>query len=568
MESQVGRIELGLIGVLICPQTGFWKHGYWLDTNNTKLTTAISRWERYGMDERVAKLRTSRDATKLADNARRLGQSELAASARVRANELKALEEGYISPAEQAIATALYAYEEQQTAFKGHSFRANRTRQMLARHGALAAAERMVLNRRPSKGFEVLEEAGLQELSFEAIIVRFPDEFSDHAIAAARARLSGDPPPTAPALSSSNPTQSLELRATKGVVPNSLDAEAQLFLSGFNEPGSWFKTRWMPRYRRTTELISEALAKGRPQDLFETIWKTADNAISNAGQGLLKYETVDGMRDDLVQVIQEVHDDGSPARFNEIVSRFENWKVEGRVAFVPRLLIARTFAGVHPNLYHTTVDVSSHNDVLLWFAEHTGLAIPVDSSWATRAQALVAHLNRIGSFGAEHLARNMFPWFVVEQLTARRSPKSILPGHRPRAATAFAEIPSGRREVELRHNAVQTALFARLVDEYGENWVWTEYPTGTGGYADAVARQPDGSWHLYEIKIADTAAEVVRQAMGQLLEYGFRSNGLEPTKIFAVGEPLLDDVTGRFIERLQTEFHMNIEYLKVDVPKL
>jgi hypothetical protein len=95
--------------------------------------------------------------------------------------------------------------------------------------------------------------------------------------------------------------------------------------------------------------------------------------------------------------------------------------------------------------------------------------------------------------------------------------------------------------------------------------VWTEYPTGTGGFADAIARQPNGTCHLYEIKIATTAAEVVRQAMGQLLEYGFRAKGLEPTKLFAVGEPPLDDVTRCFLGRLGAEFNMPIHYFHIEV---
>lgn len=140
------------------------------------------------MEARIARLKTSHDARIFAENARRLGRPELEAQARQRAGELRAIEEGFTSPAQQAIATALYAYEEQQSLLKGRTFRANRTRQMLTTHGPLVAAERMVLQRQPSRGFEVLEEAGLQALSFEAIIDRFPGEFSAAAVEAARAR--------------------------------------------------------------------------------------------------------------------------------------------------------------------------------------------------------------------------------------------------------------------------------------------------------------------------------------------------------------------------------------------
>lgn len=515
------------------------------------------------MEERIARLKTSEDARKLADNARRLGHPELEARALQRASELKAIEEGYTSPAQQAIATALYAYEDQQSRLKGRTFRANRTRQMLANHGALAAAERMVLHRQPSKGYEVLEEAGLQALSFEAIIDRFPDEFSALAVEAARARLEGRPM----LLRVVSETGSVMDEARIDIhAPVALDAEALTFLEGFQDPGAWFLARWLPRYRETTQTIAQALTDGRPQDLFDTLWKSADNAISHAGQGLLKYGTVDEMRDELIQVVRDIHQDASPENFEHIVERFEGWKAEGRIGMVPRLLIARAFAGVHPRRYHTTVDASSQNQVLKWFVEHTGFVIPRSMSWAARAQALVAHLDRAEVFGENILARNIFPWFVVDQLRARIAPTAIPPGHSPRPASTFADLSPARRAIALRHNAVQTALFARLAAEFGEDRVWTEYPTGTGGYADAIVRHLDDRCQLYEIKIADTVAEVVRQAMGQLLEYGFRAGGLEPVKLFVVGELALEDVTRRFLDRLRAEFKLNIDYLQVELP--
>jgi len=498
------------------------------------------------MDERIARLKTSKDARKLADNARRLGHPELEAQALQRADELKAIEEGYTSPAQRAIAAALYAYEDQQSRLKGRTFRANRTRQMLANHGALVAAERMVLQPQPSKGFEVLEEAGLQELSFDAIIDRFPGEFSVPAVEAARARL--------------------EMRPLDIDTPTVLDVEALTFLDGFRDPSAWFLARWLPRYRETTRVIAEALADGQPQALVDTFWKSADNAISHAGQGLLKYDSVDGMREEFVQVIRDIHQDGSPANFERIVERFEGWKSDGRIGMVPRLLIARAFAGVHPDKYHTTVDASSQNKALKWFVEHTGFALPSSTSWAARAQALVAHLDRAGLFSNDILVRNIFPWFVVDQLRARSGSNDIAPGHSPRPISAFADLPPVRRAIELRHNAVQTKLFAALAAEFGKDRVWTEYPTGTGGYADAIARRPDGRCQLYEIKIADSAVEVVRQAIGQLLEYGFRAGGLEPIKLFVVGEPAMDDVTCQFLARLGAAFNLDIDYLQVELP--
>jgi len=517
------------------------------------------------MEERIARLKTSQEAKIFAKNAQRLGHSDLEAQALERAAELQATEEGYISPAEQAIAAALYAYEDQQGQLKGRTFRANRTRQMFARHGALMAAERMVLSRQPSRGYEVLEDAGLQELSFEAIVDRFPQEFSRIAVEASRARLEG----RSRALSPSDATDIDRLSDSSAGQGHNLavmDSDALALLEGFRDPTTRFHARWLPLYRESVLAIEAALEKARPEDVFELIWKRAENHISNAGQGMLKFEIVDSMRDELNQVVLEIHQDGSPDCFDRIVERFENWKTEGRIPIVPRLLIARAFAGVHPSRYHTTVDSNSQSEVLAWFVAHTGFVFQKASNWAERAHALTTHLDRSAAFTEDCLTRNIFPWFVIEQIRARSGVIDVAPGHIPRPVSALANLPPARRFIQLRHNALQTELFRRLALVHGAENVWTEYPTGTGGFADAIVRVPDHGIMLYEIKIASTAAGVVRQAMGQLLEYGYRDGGIEPTDLFIVGEPQLDDSTRSFIARLRAEFNLKIEYMQVDLP--
>lgn len=514
------------------------------------------------MDERVARLRTSQEARVFAANALRLGHLHLADEARQRAIELKATEDGYLSPAQRAIASALYAYEDQQTRLKGRKFRAIRTRQMFERHGVLAAAERMVLNNSPSKGYEVLEDAGLQELSFEAIIIRFPKEFSAKAIDASQARLQGRP---RLADDSHSAVASGDVGGDNrwpGI--EAWDSEALAFVEGFRDPRAWFLATWMPRYRETIGVIADSLAAGKPEDLFDLIWKRQDNHISHAGSGLASHRDIDKLRDELTQVIVDVQHDGSADSFERIVRRVEGWRSSQRLEKTPRLLIARAFAGIHPSHYHTTVDSKSQKNALAWFAEHTGMVVRGSANWALHARTLTAHLDRSGLFEGQPLSRNMFPWFVVDQLRARSMSTERPPGHHPRPHWAFAELPPGQRSIELRHNAVQTALFSQLAAEYGPSNVWTEYPTGTGGYADALVRRKDGGRQLYEIKIAASASAVVRQAMGQLLEYGYRRGGLEPKELFIVGEHPLDESTRAFLDRLRIDFNLEIDYLHIE----
>lgn len=503
------------------------------------------------MDERIARLTNPKDARTFAKNARERGFLDLETEALEHARTLQGRDAGYTTPAELAIASALYAYEEEQTRLKGRTFRANRTRQMLTNRGALGAAERMVLTRQPSKGFEVLEEAGLQDLSFEAIIIRYPDEFSEQAVQAARARLDGTPfVPSIPP--HQEPT------------PN-LDADARNYLHGYNDPTIWYRTNWLPRYRTTTQAIAADLDRDDLNEPFEIIWRRADNNIAGAGQGLLSFDAVDALRPQLLQVIRDIHDDGSPARFAHVVARFEAWKEQGRINKVPRLLIARAFAALHPDRYHTTVDASSQDRILTWFAQHTGHHVPHSDNWAVRAEALTIHLDRLGVFGGDIHVRNIFPWFVLDQL--RHPTTAASAGHTPRPTEAFAELPAAQRVIALRHNRIQGVLFDHLEAEYGAGNVWTEYPTGTGGFADAYVRRADGRCIVFEIKVADTASQIVRQAMGQLLEYSFREGGLEPVQLVAVGEPPLDATTQAFLERLRADFRLAIEYIPLTLPE-
>jgi len=506
------------------------------------------------MDERIARLKSPQEARTFAKNASARGHLGLQAEALKRAHALQAIQDGYTSPAEQAIAMALYAYEDEQSRAKGRTFRATRTRQMIAKRGLLDAAERLVLNHRPSKGYEVLEEAGLKALSFEAIIVLHPGEFSEPALKAAQARLDGRPPPAG------SPWDDVDADSTAAPV---LDAEGQTFLQGFNDLTNRFHSIWLPRYRSTIRRIEKYVAEDRAEELLDLIWKKTNNDVSNAGQGILKHSTVDAMRSEFIQALRDIADDGQPLNFDRIAERFEGWKAEGRIDKVPRLLIARAFAGFHPHRYHTTVDAQSQGQMLDWFVQHAGFHLPRLEGWAHRAEALVRHLDRLDLFGGDDLVRNLFPWFVLEQMRGRSPVTNIKPGHTPRPASAFADLPAAQRIISLRHNQLQGILFGLLETEFGIGTVWTEYPTGTGGFADAYVRLANQRCHVYEIKVAETAIQVVRQAMGQLLEYSYRDGGLEPVKLFAVGEPALDVTTRQYLERLRADFRLDIGYLQI-----
>ena len=84
---------------------------------------------------------------------------------------------------------AIYAYEEVLSQKNGRRTRANRTWQMINRHGILAAVERAVNRSIDTAGYTALAEMGLQNYAFEAVILRHPELFSEEAIKHSRDRM-------------------------------------------------------------------------------------------------------------------------------------------------------------------------------------------------------------------------------------------------------------------------------------------------------------------------------------------------------------------------------------------
>ncbi|MDG2518096.1 DUF2002 family protein [Lysobacter soli] len=341
------------------------------------------------------------------------------------------------------------------------------------------------------------------------------------------------------------------------------DAEALRFLHAFLSPDNPQLDYWLPRYRDTLAAVREALAEGAPELLFERVWKSRDNAVSNAGRGRMGHDEADRNRDRLSRLLEDIAADGSPARYALAIEHFQEWCDRGYFSNVYRLLVARAFAAIHPERYHTTVDAEKQERIIPWFVEHTGFAPPA-GSWAVRAEALSAHLDRSGLFPGLEL-RNMFPWFVFEQMKDATGKVPFRPGHTPKPARGAARGSSEMREIDYRHNRIQDRLFELLCARHGKDAVGTEQPTGTGGRADALVRLSADRCELYEIKPAMTAADAVRQAMGQLLEYAYRRGGLQPMSLYVVSDAPLDDITAEFLSRLRSEFAMPIEYMQVTV---
>ena len=142
------------------------------------------------MDERVRKLKTAKECEAFAKNAKKLGHPELALEARQRAVEIRAAAYGATSDAERECLEAIYAYEEILFDKHGKRVPASRTWQMIKRRGIIAAIEQAVDRPDGTAGFTALQQVGLENFAFEAVILRHPDLFSVSAVERSRKRMS------------------------------------------------------------------------------------------------------------------------------------------------------------------------------------------------------------------------------------------------------------------------------------------------------------------------------------------------------------------------------------------
>lgn len=343
-----------------------------------------------------------------------------------------------------------------------------------------------------------------------------------------------------------------------------LDAEFEDFLAGFLRRDSWYWLDWLPHYSDTVEAVRASIESGDLDVAVELLWRTLDNGVANAGSGVVGFDAIDRVSMELKAIVATIAADASVETYRRVFGQLLNLREQGKLPKHPALLIARAFATIAPHEYHTTADSKSHNKVISWVEKHSAFRASVTDSWAERASALTQFLSLIDELKESVLIRNMFPWFVYQQIYRDPSGRPLfVPGFIQRKAEAVANASAETRQVKLRHNVLSGLLYQMMVKSYGKDAVGIDQRSGRGGWVDAIVRPSGDEVWLYEIKIARTASSAIRQALGQLFEYGFHKGGWDPSKLFVVAEPELDRETADYLARLRERFGIQIEYLRV-----
>ncbi len=121
-----------------------------------------------------------------------------------------------------------------------------------------------------------------------------------------------------------------------------------------------------------------------------------------------------------------------------------------------------------------------------------------------------------------------------------------------------------RTKVDSRHKQMQEILKQELEIEGAE--VSIENPDGKGGYIDLVARR-ENAFEFYEIKTQSTLRVVLREAIGQLLEYAYWPKPIRPKRLVVVGEhsPYSDET--EFLQILNAELRIPVSYRQIKLSR-
>lgn len=133
-------------------------------------------------------------------------------------------------------------------------------------------------------------------------------------------------------------------------------------------------------------------------------------------------------------------------------------------------------------------------------------------------------------------------------------------GHNQRKVGVVPVRGGGQKMANLLHNKIQNELYARLCDQFGQENVGTENPTGDGTSIDLVVKQ-DAGLTFYEIKTAGTLKACIRQAIPQLLEYAFWKGTYDRAKRLVIVSPHeLTEEAKIYLEFLKEQFKLPLEY--------
>lgn len=149
---------------------------------------------------------------------------------------------------------------------------------------------------------------------------------------------------------------------------------------------------------------------------------------------------------------------------------------------------------------------------------------------------------------------------VVDLLPNSNNKFIFKPGHRKSIEHTKASHTQGETEIDLYHNKIQTNIFNQLAQKYGRNNVGTELPSGTGTNIDLVVVKDKDNIVFYEIKTHESIRICIREALSQLLEYAYWSDGKNAQKLIIVSKNEITGAAKNYLNKLRKDFQIPVFY--------
>lgn len=139
-------------------------------------------------------------------------------------------------------------------------------------------------------------------------------------------------------------------------------------------------------------------------------------------------------------------------------------------------------------------------------------------------------------------------------------------GHTERAVEIITKAASAKTKVSQLHNNIQNKLYSYLCDQLGESCVGTELDTGSGTTIDVVTKHKN-KITFFEIKTSSSVRTSIRQAIPQLLEYAYWSDGKRADDLVIVSHLPITDSAKRYLAYLRDQFDLPLSYRQFDLTK-
>lgn len=161
---------------------------------------------------------------------------------------------------------------------------------------------------------------------------------------------------------------------------------------------------------------------------------------------------------------------------------------------------------------------------------------------------------------SEWLAGEKVDPYSAELAEEERIPRSFefRSGHSPRSESPRAYRQRQERQIASEHNNLQTQVYEHLVDQFGEENVGTENPSGPGS-VDLVVRQ-ESVFTFYEIKTYSSIRRCIREAIGQLMEYAYWPGNDYARRLVIVSKNPPSDATKTYFQHLRSTFAIPLFY--------